>query len=870
MCDEDTDLCLDLSCSSDADCDDSLFCNGTETCADGLCANGASPCLGQQCDENIGSCVDCLTDADCDDDLFCNGSETCQNDTCISGANPCASDETCDEANNACVPQSACADDSDCDDGLFCNGAETCQSGSCVSGTAPCSGQSCDEDTDSCTCSTDADCDDSLFCTGIESCSAGTCVTSGNPCAPGEACDEVTDTCLDGAAITGTISLVATVGARPPVGQITLRFIGSGVWSSYSESITTDVNGNYAQLVPDGWTGTVAADDPTTVFLTPESRAYNNPVTSPQAAQDFDAWHPPIGIPAPDFGIKETHYMYELGPGEDCTTNPEKCYDFGNGPEPYPDFGNGPYTHYVDNTHANATDDGNTFGAPAQPRVTIPFDVPAGSVVEVQGGPYTHDAGQRMPLGGRGTVERPIFVRGTDPASRPIIASSRRISPEGTYIIIELLEFRYKFSIRPRAGNYNAGDPTHHVAIRYSDIHGFNSSGVGIGWPHGGCASHPQYCVPTLAHDVVIYSNSIHDLGDWQQTGSSEDHIGVKPGINSYRTWVVDNELYHIDGDAMAIHQHGILDDPAVQQSPQFVFIGRNDMHHNQENNIDIKVAYDVIVSQNHMYAIDGHSSSSDGTCLVIHEDHATETFPYPERIWLLFNDVHDCLRGFRIQYSDEVYVIGNVIHDINTDGPLMENSGYSSGAAIQMWTTRTVNILYNTVYRSDLGILHANYRDYSRVVIANNIVADLTDNYSSQFGAQPYQILVKQTGVAEASEMHHTLLYQNGDPIRIRWGGSTYDTIAAFQAGTGKGEGCVEEAPLFIDGPNNDFRLRVDSPAVDTAGASEAYERFLALYGIDISVDFEGGVRPVDILNWPIPDMGLIFDMGAFEYPLP
>jgi len=40
----------------------------------------------------------------------------------------------------------------------------------------------------------------------------------------------------------------------------------------------------------------------------------------------LSAWKPPIGIPAPSFGIEKTHLMFE-----------RQTYDFGSGPEPYKD-----------------------------------------------------------------------------------------------------------------------------------------------------------------------------------------------------------------------------------------------------------------------------------------------------------------------------------------------------------------------------------------------------------------------------------------------------------------------------------------------------------------------------------------------------
>ena len=89
------------------------------------------------------------------------------------------------------------------------------------------------------------------------------------------------------------------------------------------------------------------------------------------------AYEPPAGIPMPSFGIKESHTMYV---GQE--------YAYSTGTAPYKDAGNGPYTHYIDNTSSSATDTDNPYGTPALPRVSIPKGAPAGSVIEIHGGPY--------------------------------------------------------------------------------------------------------------------------------------------------------------------------------------------------------------------------------------------------------------------------------------------------------------------------------------------------------------------------------------------------------------------------------------------------------------------------------------------------
>ncbi len=66
-----------------------------------------------------------------------------------------------------------------------------------------------------------------------------------------------------------------------------------------------------------------------------------------------------IGIPEPEFGIKETHTMYT-----------EQFYSAGG--FNYRDAGNGPYTHYVDNTAPNCNDNNaGGYGTSAEPLCSI-------------------------------------------------------------------------------------------------------------------------------------------------------------------------------------------------------------------------------------------------------------------------------------------------------------------------------------------------------------------------------------------------------------------------------------------------------------------------------------------------------------------
>ena len=58
-------------------------------------------------------------------------------------------------------------------------------------------------------------------------------------------------------------------------------------------------------------------------------------------------------------------------------------------------------------------------------------------------------------------------------------------------------------------------------------------------------------------------------------------------------------------------------------------------------------------------------------------------------------------------------------------------------------------------------------------------------------------------------SEISHNLLYQPGAGARVVWDGVTFG-LTPFQRNTGKGQGCLELDPQWVDPATLDFRLRM------------------------------------------------------------
>ncbi|MBN2410240.1 right-handed parallel beta-helix repeat-containing protein [candidate division KSB1 bacterium] len=490
-----------------------------------------------------------------------------------------------------------------------------------------------------------------------------------------------------------------------------------------------------------------------------------------------DPYQPPIGIPKPDFGIEETV---------------ENVY------------GDGYYTYYIDNTDSNATDEDNPNGTVERPRKTIPqylMDLPAGNVVEIHGGPYTFYSTYRWTP--QGTREKPVFIRGGDAVNKPqIIGFDLEIG--GQYLIVENLELYKKAHIA-----ITKSSPSH-VAVRNCEIHNPEGalSGFGTAIYAGGT-------------DVVVYRNHIHH--NWK--GDDLDCHGVVPAPGARRVWVLENHIHHNSGDAFQA-THGASDNPA-----QYVYVGRNIMHEDRENGVDLKYVKDIVISQNVLWGYQD-ATTSDGSAMVLGSD------GMPNRPWVIFNEVYDSHNGIRNEETDSAWIIGNKIYDIE---------GFAIGLEKK---SDDLYIIGNTIYNVNVSIDQF-WRETFRLHIFNNVFYKMRKT--------TVHLNIESVNVAAASEMGNNLFWQDGGPVNIRWGSGNkkdYNSSSDFEGFAG-GENNIMGDPLFTDTDNHDFNLQQGSAAIDRGIPHEVYDTFFNIHGNDIKVDFSGKVRPLGE-NW---------DIGAFEY---
>ena len=599
----------------------------------------------------------------------------------------------------------------------------------------------------------------------------------------------------------------------------------------------------------------------------------------------FGRWQAPIGIPEPPFGIHETHHMYANG-----------TYDFGFGPQPYHDAGNGPYTHYVDSTHARATNSDNPFGTAKRPRKSFPAPstIGPGAVIEMQGGPYRRD----LKLAAAGTTTQPVFVRGSSSDQRPVFYG--RITVSGHYVILENLnldrhgENSGALKVRPKSPR----DEVHHVSIRNCEIHNFRrGKGSNTTVMNAGTSR-----VPAKTEDVVFYNNHIHpDCMVPPQDSYERDLLGIGLGYNCNRVWVVDNHIHHLPGDCVGGGH-------SAEHTVTNFYIGRNILHDTSENAIDLKEADGVFVSENLMYNFAGGSGGSRGVALVVHYGrHSLST----KNVWILYNEIHSAkTTGIQIgggQHHD-VYIIGNVVHDIHngmvspylfesfdqgrTIYPRLLAKGYidSEGNVSAQFTDldaefrgefpqgygqfpHVETILRNTLNSSKTAHGYRTWNSQKVYLVGNNFF-NVDNGIKSHVETKGSQLILRDTIVSRvadsgyhlsldgsrhlaAADICRNIFHQATGPARIVWDGRHYG-VRQFQHSTGKGEGCLDADPQFVNPKDLDFRLRSTSPAIDAGQGHSIYELYGDRYGIDIFVDRQDLTLP----------QGRGWDIGAFEHP--
>lgn len=416
---------------------------------------------------------------------------------------------------------------------------------------------------------------------------------------------------------------------------------------------------------------------------------------------------PPIGIPVPSFGLTNT-------------------------------VSDTAYTHWVDNsgTCSNASN-----GTPALPRCTIPATVPAGSIVQVRGGPYTYAA--NILWTSPGSSAQPSYIRGPSAGPRPhLINPTRKLAVGGSYVVVEYFDLETRILVN--------ASTDHHIVVRHNAIYGQALAN----------------CATLAGSDSVLWENEIHHC-------TGDDRHGVSVSAGSQRAWVLENTIHHFGGDGFqACHNCSL-------NPPRDVYIGRNVITGGRENAVDLKWITNVVVSENIGYgfrpapahvpwcASDGSfciadpSSGSDGAAVVIGSDGG------PTNAWVLYNDIFDSQIGIRHESScvgatcsagtGPAYTIGNRIHDILGDALVAEK------------TTGVWWLANNVIERAGGNGLAFTFGAPKELHLDGNVFANVAGSV----------INIPPSGFAPASTLDRTQFWPS--PATIAWG--TAPTVYATDA---------------------------------------------------------------------------------------
>ncbi len=505
---------------------------------------------------------------------------------------------------------------------------------------------------------------------------------------------------------------------------------------------------------------------------------------------NFETWTPPIGIPAPSFGITETYRMYDNPSNRNQNLTYTQNADGGF------------YTHYVDYQTGNNSN--NPFGTANNPRKTIPNDLLEGSVLEMRGLYDDPGFGNYFILHGTGTIEKPIFVRGLNQQNRVIIP--RKMVSYTSFIIFENIEFD--------GGSFTISgvQSSQYLCIRNSVFHDDVPERVSISIQ--GPESLP-------ANNIVVYNNIIHNADDsWNEGTADYDNGGVLISSFAHHIWVLDNYIYHCRGGGINTGQYGNgLNDI------NHVYYGRNHLHHNRQSSLAVKMVNHVIVSENYSHH-NGFGNQAPGSGFLAQYG--------PENVWVINNTFSDSDMGITIGgrsggIGENEYIIGNLIYNIKNT-----TNAFELGAAVGNRGAIHLTCVNNTIYNATKGIHCADITNGS-VTVVNNIIKNIDTDYHVYVASNSHTDLT----------LKNNLLFQTNGNVQVRWGGQGYG-LSTFEANNpGEASGNIEVDPLFVSESQYNFRVQANSQAIDKGVISDVYQIFFNLYGISLKKDFTGISRP-------------------------
>lgn len=428
----------------------------------------------------------------------------------------------------------------------------------------------------------------------------------------------------------------------------------------------------------------------------------------------------------------------------------------------------------------------------------FPSTASPGDVIQVHSGIYVGSQGY-IDFSANGTPDRPILLVG---------APGNRLASK-----IWIHDSSYVRLINIDARKIEVGRGCHHIVVQGGRAAGgfivgptgSIINGTGGGFSVGGTSTSPT-------SQIVISGLTVEDNGNWLAEFDEDIHGGVI-GANTSYVWVMDSTFTRNSGDGIQINAGSL----GSQSTLHHIYIGRNTAHHNKQTGFHTKQATDVIFSQNTVYEQwpIGQSPSAWGGGL---------GYQYgPERVWFIFNHIHHCAYGISggstsgQGYGENVYAVGNLIHDIRHSPlyPYNPNTAWSN-AAISPVGNPNKTVVHNTILDADGGIY---LPGGVRIDISQNVLDGV--DHRDLWIEDPLFLLVENV---RGNRAYPDFVAQKANSVWTLPLGNRTEYLAIDEKG----------------------RPFPGSPLLRQGTRHPAYGEFLRLYGLDIYKDFSGKSRSI------------------------
>jgi hypothetical protein len=380
-------------------------------------------------------------------------------------------------------------------------------------------------------------------------------------------------------------------------------------------------------------------------------------------------------------------------------------------------------------------------------------------------------------------------------------------------------------------GSGSAGYSADHIVIRNSDIGGTGTSNDGTLVGLSGSSS-------AMATNILIYNNVIHDAGDIDSP-NDEDRGCVITGGYVRNTWILENTMYNASGSGVQVSAGPPND------ATQNVYVGKNEIYNVRQSGVWVKYATNVVFSQNEIHDIINTSWSPSKGAGGQYE---------PNGLWILYNHIYNMKYGVRLAstYSGtnwEIYIIGNVIHDINVGSSIGGNTSWDP-AGIHLQGGGLRYVYNNVIYNAPNGINGSGGGNYN---LYNNVISEISSDVGShiwlEFGT-------------DLADLRNNVLHDTSGGVRIKWGSNTVYSFSEF-VNRGLCSDCLEMDPQFMSVASDNYQMLASGITDGGADISSVLNKFQSVFGFTAAKALSTGT---DLTQVTSRLGGSSVDIGPFE----